>query len=56
VLVPASAVSRAGQLESVRVLVEGAPLVRSVRTGKAIGDQVEVLSGLRAGDTVLVER
>jgi membrane fusion protein, multidrug efflux system len=56
VVVPSSAVSRAGQLESVRVLVAGAPLVRSVRTGKPIGDQVEVLSGLRAGDTVLVER
>lgn len=54
-VVPAAAVRRAGQLETVRVLVDGAPLVRSVRTGKAIGDQVEILSGLRAGDTVLVQ-
>lgn len=56
VLVPAAAVERAGQLETVRVLVAGAPLVRSVRTGKRIGDQVEILSGLNAGDVVVVGR
>ena len=55
VVIPAAAVRRAGQLETVRVLVGGAPLVRSVRTGKAIGDQVEILSGLQAGDVVLVQ-
>lgn len=54
-LLPAAAVRRAGQLETVRVVVDGAPLVRSVRTGAVVGDQVEVLSGLRAGDTVLVQ-
>ncbi|MBX3024216.1 efflux RND transporter periplasmic adaptor subunit [bacterium] len=54
-LVPASAVRRAGQLETVRVLIDGVPLVRSVRTGKAFDSQVEVLSGLRAGDVVVVE-
>ena len=56
VVVPAAAVRRAGQLETVRVLVGGAPLVRSVRTGKAIGDQVEILSGLQVGDAVVVEK
>jgi RND family efflux transporter MFP subunit len=55
VLVPASAVRRAGQLESVRVSVDGELLVRSVRTGKSYGDRVEILSGLRAGEMVLTE-
>jgi RND family efflux transporter MFP subunit len=53
-LLPAAAVHRAGQLETVRVVVDGAPRLRSVRTGKPVGDQVEILSGLRAGDTVVV--
>ena len=54
-LVPAGAIVRSGQLESVRVRVDGEMRLRSVRTGKAYGDQVEVLSGLQAGSTVLVE-
>ncbi len=53
-LIPAAAVTRSGQLEMVRV-VEGAEVrSRHVRTGKTHGDQVEVLSGLREGETVLV--
>jgi RND family efflux transporter MFP subunit len=54
-LVPAAAVARSGQLEMVRVLEGGRPQVRHVRTGKAHGAKVEVLSGLREGETVLVE-
>lgn len=54
-LVPAQAVRRTGQLESVHVLVDGEARWRTVRTGKAQGDDVEVLSGLQAGETVLVE-
>lgn len=56
VLVPSASVRRAGQLETVRVVVDGTPLVRSVRTGKPVGEQVEVLSGLRGGDVVVVPR
>jgi RND family efflux transporter MFP subunit len=56
VVVPAAAVHRAGQLETVRAVVDGMPLVRSVRTGKAVGADVEILSGLRAGDVVVVGR
>jgi RND family efflux transporter MFP subunit len=52
-LVPASALTRAGQLEIVRVLEEGEARVRHVRTGKTYGDLIEVLSGLREGDRVL---
>ena len=54
-LVPAAAVSRSGQLEMVRVLEEGEARTRHVKTGKAHGDRVEVLSGLREGEKVLVE-
>ncbi len=50
-LIPSAAVVRSGQLETVTVAGEGP---RHVRTGKARGDRVEVLSGLRAGDEVIV--
>jgi RND family efflux transporter MFP subunit len=55
VFVPAAAVKRTGQLEAVRVLVDGEARLRSVRTGKPQDDWVEILSGLQAGETVLVE-
>jgi RND family efflux transporter MFP subunit len=55
-LVPAAAVSRSGQLESVRLLVKGRPMLRHVRTGKAVDGRVEVLSGLKEGDQVVLER
>jgi len=52
-LIPASAVQHIGQLEIVKVLSEGKQLTRHVRTGKTFGDQVEVISGLHAGETVI---
>ena len=53
-LIPASAVTRSGQLEIVRV-VEGAEArIRHVRTGKAHEARVEILSGLREGEKVLL--
>ncbi len=52
-LVPASALVHYGQLEAVRV-VEGDRLhTRHIRTGKHYGDQIEVLSGLHDGETIL---
>lgn len=54
-LVPSSAVTRVGQME--RVFVVGADRragLRLVRTGAVRGDQVEVLAGLEAGETVVV--
>ena len=54
-LIPASAVIRSGQLESVHMLESGRDLLRHVRTGKAHEGMIEVLSGLKAGDTLLVE-
>jgi RND family efflux transporter MFP subunit len=53
-LVPLAAVNRIGQIESVRTLSAGRVRLRHIRTGKSYGDRVEVLSGLRAGETVLI--
>jgi RND family efflux transporter MFP subunit len=54
-LIPAAAVSRSGQLESVRLIVAGTAKLRHVRTGKAYQGMVEVFSGLQPGDVVLLE-
>ncbi len=53
-LVPPAAVTRSGQLEAVRVVIDGSLRTRSVRTGKTYGDRVEVLSGLQEGEKVIV--
>ena len=52
--IPAAAIARIGQLESVRLIVNGEPRLRHVRTGKRFGETVEILSGLDEGDTVLI--
>jgi HlyD family secretion protein len=52
--VPASAVTRAGQLAMVDVVEQGRVERRTVQLGRAIGDRFEVLSGLASGDTVVV--
>ncbi len=52
-LIPASAVQHIGQLEVVQVLSEGRPVMRHIRTAKTFGDQIEVVSGLHAGETVI---
>jgi RND family efflux transporter MFP subunit len=54
-LVPATAVSRVGQME--RVFVAGPDkraVLRLVKTGATHGDRVEILSGLDEGETVVV--
>ena len=54
-LLPREAVSRVGQLETVSVLEpDGASRQRHVRTGKSFGERVEVLSGLAAGEMVVL--
>ena len=52
-LIPVSAVQHIGQLEVVKVLSEGRPVMRHIRTAKTFGDQIEVISGLHAGETVI---
>lgn len=52
-MIPVTAVIRYGQLEAVKV-VEGQRLTtRHIRTGKTYGEQIEVLSGLHEGETLL---
>lgn len=54
-LIPAGAVSRFGQME--RVFVASADkraALRLVKTGAAQGDQIEILAGLDAGESVII--
>jgi RND family efflux transporter MFP subunit len=51
--IPASAVLQYGQLEAVKVVTANQVYTRHIRTGKQQGEQVEVLSGLREGETIL---
>ncbi|MEJ5369093.1 MAG: efflux RND transporter periplasmic adaptor subunit [Bryobacteraceae bacterium] len=53
-LVPASAVVRQGQVEQVYVVENGAARARLVTTGAAHNGRLEALTGLRAGDAVVV--
>jgi RND family efflux transporter MFP subunit len=53
-LIPAASVLYYGQLQAVNVVEQDRVLTRHIRTGKAFGDQLEVLSGLRDGETILV--
>lgn len=52
--VPRRAVQAIGQLDFVHALVDGRSVRRYVRTGRPRGDDVEVLSGLAAGEVVLL--
>ena len=52
-LIPSSAVSRSGQLESVWLVEDGANRLRHIRTGKTDDGWVVVLSGLKEGDVVM---
>lgn len=53
-LIPATAVYSVGQLELVQVVQNQRALRRAIRTGARHGASVEALSGLQAGDVVLV--
>lgn len=52
-LIPASALLERGQLSGVFVVKNGVLHYRLVKTGVRIGDQVEILSGLAAGETIV---
>jgi RND family efflux transporter MFP subunit len=51
--IPASAVQQRGQLQSVFVADNGAARTRLVTLGDRVKDQIEVLSGLNAGELVI---
>jgi membrane fusion protein (multidrug efflux system) len=53
--VPASALVLRGQMEIVFVVSEGKAQLRLVKTGKRIGAEVELVSGVNAGENVVVE-
>lgn len=52
VTIPADAVVRRGQLTGVRVVSGDAVTLRWIRVGRTVGDRVEVLSGLDAGEQI----
>lgn len=53
-LVPAATVLHRGDLTGVRVRVGTTDDIRWVKVGTAVGSDIEILSGLRAGELVLV--
>jgi RND family efflux transporter MFP subunit len=52
---PASAVIQRGQMELVFVVTDGRARLRIVRTGKRFGNEIELLSGVSAGEEVVIE-
>ena len=53
--VPASAVLQRGEMELVFVVVNGHAQLRIVKTGERVGDEVELVSGVDAGEQVVTE-
>jgi len=52
-VIPSDAIRRQGQIESVFVVEDGRARARLIRTGERQDDQVEVLSGLAQGESVV---
>ena len=55
VRVPAAAVMVRGQMEMVFVVADHKAEMRLVKTGKRFGDEIEVVSGLNAGEQIVAE-
>jgi len=54
--VPSQALVRRSELAAVYVLGrDGKPMLRQVRPGRSVGDQVEILSGVAAGERVALD-
>lgn len=53
--VPTNALLVRGQMELVFVVAEGRAQLRLVKTGKRVGDRVEILSGIDRGERVVVD-
>ena len=53
--VPSSAVVLRGQLEMLFVVNGGKAQLRLVKTGRRVGNEIELLSGLASGESVVVE-
>lgn len=52
---PVRAVVRHGQLEAVYVVADGAARMRLVRTGRSAEERIELRSGVRDGELVVVD-
>lgn len=52
ILIPQTAVKTVGQLTMVQIAADQATQLRQVKLGRQIGDQVEILAGLKVGDRV----
>lgn len=55
ILVPSTAILQRSELTSVYVLANQQPSLRLVRIGNRFNDQVEILSGLKVGDIIIVD-
>jgi hypothetical protein len=53
--VPASALVQRGQMELVFIVSDGKVQLRLVKTGKRIGNEVELVSGVAAGEKIIAE-
>lgn len=53
-VIPRKAVRRVGQIELVDVVEQGKTVRRAVRTGRTLNGDIEVLSGLREGEHVVL--
>lgn len=53
-VVPQASVIRIGQLDQVMLVRDGRMVNRMVQLGRTVGDNVEVLAGLRPGDMIVV--
>lgn len=53
--VPAGAVVTRGQMEIVFVVADGKAQLRLVKTGKRIGAEIEIISGLSGGEKIVAE-
>jgi RND family efflux transporter MFP subunit len=53
-LVSAAALARFGQMERVFVATDGRAVLRLVKTGRVVGERVEVLSGLNPGERLVL--
>jgi hypothetical protein len=53
--IPVSALVRRGEINGAYVLAEGRLGLRQLRLGETLGDEVEVISGLKAGERIATD-
>jgi multidrug efflux pump subunit AcrA (membrane-fusion protein) len=53
-LIPKDAVHTVGQLSMLKVVTDKTAQLRQVKLGRQVGDKVDVLAGLRAGDRIIL--